>query len=382
MDPFQRLPVEIIQSIVQYIPDFVGLESLLLVSARVKAIFHHDPCVVDLDDLLASTYILGMPDIPRIFRQVALVHSQSIRSSSGDDNNDSASENCPVSSATLLYMIHIAAQIQRQACICLPTMRHKFCTAVETHLAASIETEDFAGPFSWVEEYRTYWALWHLRHYSDLQKLARDHINSPDNISIVKRLKTYASWNGLGAPVVDVLLHRVEEIWSIAATLTDLGLHASYGSLARQQEEPRQDRQGRPSRIPMPLFTSFKFPPRAIDHPVWCPPPVPDNTAVDRAWDRAVRTSEDASRGSFFYQQLVNIVKAFRPADPAIQDMPLYRRLGVFIWDSWRLYSAGLEFITTGNTPAPNGGFVQSKHIDQETIYDMHARWLALRGKN
>ncbi|PWY83665.1 hypothetical protein BO94DRAFT_536359 [Aspergillus sclerotioniger CBS 115572] len=368
MDPFQRLPVEIIKSIVHHIPDFVGVESLLLVSARVKAVFQYDPCAVDLDDLLASTYLLAMPDVPSTFRHVALIHRQSVSASSDDGDIESASENSPMGSATLLHMIHTAAQIQRQACACLLTMRRKFCTSVETHLATSIVNEDFAGPFSFIEECRAYWALWHLRHYSDLHKLARERINSPDNTKIIQKLKTYASWNGPTA-----LHYRAEEIWAIAATLSDLGLYAS------QQKEPSQDRLSRPPRVPLPLFTSFQFPPQAENHPVWCPPPVPEHTTVNEAWDRIVRHPEDSSRGTLFYHQLLSILQVYGLASPAIQDMPPFRRLGVFIWDCWRLYSAGLKFITE-NIPAPNGGVVQAMHIDQKRVYEMQANWLALRG--
>ncbi|PYI05392.1 hypothetical protein BO78DRAFT_398139 [Aspergillus sclerotiicarbonarius CBS 121057] len=382
MDPFQRLPAEIIQQIIYYIPDFVGLESLLLVSERVQAIFQYDPCLVGLEDLLASTYISTMPDIPRKFHQVARIHSQSIGYGTDGDDIDSTSENYHMSSATLLQMIQIAAQIQRLACACLFTMRRNFCNAVETHLALSINNKDFAAPPSWIEEYRTYWALWHLRHYSDLQKPALDHLSFDDCTTMVQNPDTYAAWNGLTSN--ESLIPRVEEIWAVAAVLADLGLHVSYGSLRHhQQDEPPEALWDVPQGTPMPLISSFKLPLQALGYPVWCPPPVPDATVINDVWDRIVQASSIPSLVSMFFRtQVYDILIARRRTAKCMQDMRPYRRLGTFIWDAWRVYSAGLMLFRVGKIPTPYGGFIEPSGPGLDKVRMMQTRWAALIGKD
>lgn len=372
MDPFQRLPAEIIRSIIQYTPDFVGLENLFLVSARVNAVLQADPCVVLLDDLVASNTVLAMPDIHKTFRQIALLHNQSASIGSIDDYIQLTSENaampisCHMSASALLQMVKIAAQIQRLACACLFTMQLNFCTAIETYstssLACSGRVPKLETPPSWTEEYRVYWALWHLRHFSDLQKVAHGHVASVSSTQklggwdwfsgSVDRLDTYASWNNLVDPN-GLLNGSIEEIWSVAAILADLGLRASYGSLGQGQEEPSQARWGLSPETSMPLFTSFEHPHHAMVYPVWCSPPAPEDTESDMASQRSSKppivwcaprepddteTEHPSSKSlhrptvqSVMFRVISKLHVQRRPIVTCLQDVRPYRRLGVFI---------------------------------------------------
>lgn len=415
MDPFQRLPAEIIRSIIQYTPDFIGLESLFLVSAQVKAVFQADPCVVLLDDLIASTTLTAMPDIQKTFRQVALLHNQSACCGSIDDYIHLTCENlvmptsCYMSSSALLQMVRTAAQLQRLACACLFTMQRNFCTAVETYSASSHtftgQVPNLETPPSWTEEYRVYRALWHLRHYSDLQKVAHGHTTSVGSTQklggwdwfskSIDRLDPYASWNDL-VNSNGLLDCRIEEIWSVAAILADLGLQASYGSVGQGQEEPSQARWDLPPETPMPLFTSFELPHHAIDYSVWGSPPVPedaeaytasqrssksptiwfpplepDDPEADKAGHRSSNFLHKPTIQSVMFRLISKLRLQSRPIVTGLQDVRPYRRLGVFMWDKWRIYSAGLmDRSSTRDSPTPSGGF-----------WELQSRWLALIGK-
>lgn len=63
MDPFKRIPAELIYVIIQNVPDFIGLHSLFLVSETVKAVLQSEPSVILIDDLVVLNLIAIMPDI-------------------------------------------------------------------------------------------------------------------------------------------------------------------------------------------------------------------------------------------------------------------------------------------------------------------------------
>lgn len=56
----------------------------------------------------------------------------------------------------------------------------------------------------------------------------------------------------------------------------------------------------------------------------------------------------------------------------------LYRRLGVLVWDVWRMYSTGLMQWNNGEqTETPNGGLTDAQHVG---LQEWHSRWIALAG--
>ncbi|RAK97453.1 uncharacterized protein BO80DRAFT_428296 [Aspergillus ibericus CBS 121593] len=261
-------------------------------------------------------------------------------------------------------------------------MRRNFCSAVETHLFLSIDNKDYAAPPSWIEEYRTHWALWHLRHYSDLQNLALNHITSQCCTTIVEKLETYTTWNGLVNN--DSPMPRVEEIWTLAAVLTDLGLHVSYGFFKHEPNEPLNALWDLPQETPLPLIPFSNLPPQAMNYPVWCPSPVPNVTKINDTWDRIVQDPSFPSLVSMFFRsQVYDMLMARRRTATCMEDMRPYRRLGMCIWDAWRVYSAGLlSFRCVGMIPTPTGGFVEPSRPGLHNVRKMQIRWAALIGKD
>jgi hypothetical protein len=61
IDPFEHLPVELILDIILCTSDFVGLESLLILSPQVRAVFRTHPRLIW--DCIAENPMTMMPDI-------------------------------------------------------------------------------------------------------------------------------------------------------------------------------------------------------------------------------------------------------------------------------------------------------------------------------
>ncbi|KAF7630735.1 hypothetical protein AFLA_011354 [Aspergillus flavus NRRL3357] len=72
MDAFENLPPEIIIRIIQDAADFVGIQSLLVVSPRVHAVFQAQAYRIT-EDLIISNPMTTMPEIKNLIRYTALV---------------------------------------------------------------------------------------------------------------------------------------------------------------------------------------------------------------------------------------------------------------------------------------------------------------------
>jgi hypothetical protein len=96
-------------------------------------------------------------------------------------------------------------------------MQHNFVAAVEPPCA-----EAARKPLVWLEEYRVYWALWHLQRYSDLRNAAINRWGwSSESLA---RLDEYNTWMGIPSSFL------AEHFWTVAAVVIDLGLSPpSYG---------------------------------------------------------------------------------------------------------------------------------------------------------
>jgi hypothetical protein len=173
MDLFEKLPVELIQDIIAYTADFVGVESLLITSPQVRAVFQAQPRTI-ISNLIASNPITTMPEIQRLCRNIFLIKSPTTQPTDVHEyrlmcDNISISGIIAedITTAEIYHLLHTAARIQRLACQCLCTMQQNVIADVNPSCA-----EAAGKPFIWLKEYRVYWALWHLQHYSDLRNAA------------------------------------------------------------------------------------------------------------------------------------------------------------------------------------------------------------------
>jgi hypothetical protein len=74
-------------------------------------------------------------------------------------------------------------------------------------------------PFSWIEEYRVYWSLWHIQHHSDLQAAAHGRWHwSPES---KRNIAKYINWAHTFISDIEDRRLLNEQIWAILAVLMD-----------------------------------------------------------------------------------------------------------------------------------------------------------------
>ncbi|KAK6810543.1 hypothetical protein RU639_013712 [Aspergillus parasiticus] len=375
MNAFENLPPEIIIRIIRDAADFVGIQSLLVVSPRVHAVFEAQPYRIT-EDLILSNPMTTMPEIRNLIRYTALVPT--VHRSSVDNYIavmcESTSSVLPrqMSFAELDRIVQIAAQVQRLACVCLSTMQQNFISAVGATAAGSlcgaVRAQKASEPLLWIEEYRVYWALWHLVYYSILCEAAE-----PLPADSIQRIYQSAIRN-------QMWIYRNEYIWTVAAVLSDLGLRPSYGD--SEQQEPSKAFWDLPEETPIPLFTSFEF--KFENYLIWSPQPVPKSTPVISIWSRGVDTCDHASvqtsKVSAYSKGFLRRI----PGSAAMRDIRPFRRLGVLLWDKWRVFSVGLiKKPHRGVIPTPDGGFIDSDSDDSPrlSLEEDASIWLAMVGK-
>ncbi|KAL4886760.1 hypothetical protein BJY04DRAFT_213514 [Aspergillus karnatakaensis] len=160
MNPFNSLPAEIIQEIIQR-ADFIGTESLLLVSPQVKAVFQAQPRFLTTK-LFKSDSITQIPTIHSLCRNIALINHRGSHFSSLGKYLE-ACEAVPnfygeMDTVELSQIISIAAQIQRLTSICLSIMHRNFISAIQKRPTGSLTgtalAQKASEPFSWMEYYR------------------------------------------------------------------------------------------------------------------------------------------------------------------------------------------------------------------------------------
>ncbi|KAL2871452.1 uncharacterized protein BJX67DRAFT_377222 [Aspergillus lucknowensis] len=177
MDPFEKIPPELIRQIILYTADFATVENVISVSPHIFAVLQAHLTITR--DLILDNPITSLPEMQRLCYNIALINSPLTHIVDLPDYQQSCEGTPSFSDEQSLCLIQTAAQIQRLACACLSLIQRNLVSAVEHLPASSINGPERAikavEPFSWIEEYRVYWSLWHLRHYSDLRKAATQH---------------------------------------------------------------------------------------------------------------------------------------------------------------------------------------------------------------
>jgi hypothetical protein len=74
MDPFKRLPPELVRAILLHTADFASVKNLLSASPWMHSVFPAGPRRIVLD-LMALSPITAVPEIQGLFQRIALSHS-------------------------------------------------------------------------------------------------------------------------------------------------------------------------------------------------------------------------------------------------------------------------------------------------------------------
>lgn len=398
MNMFGRLPTEIILHIIRCTADFAGLDGLLLVSPQANTVFQANSRLI-LEDLLASWTIGANPRIQNLIRQVVIIRLPSFRCANLDEYLRLTSDVSELLSqhggneaqSAIRDTIHLAARIQRLACAVLSAVLQNFRAALKASLSESPSGLDKERKTEWPpscgEEYQTYWALWRLQHYYDLRKAAgRRSQPDDDNDDVNTTAKGGALWGGWSWTAEEIkkldtdwdgrFMFCTNATWSVLQVIKD---DLGYGSLSHEDFPQLKEILHCVRENPMPLFAPSDSFFDTGDYPVWSPPPAPLNTKVDIKWSLSTdRASNESISGGYFrslMSRTANRVKVTR-----LWDLPALRRLGVCLWDRWRMYSAGLMECPTGRVATPDGSFVERPAIIQHYLAPIKP-WLALIGK-
>lgn len=390
MDRFEWFPPEILRHILSYMTDFVGIESLFLTSPWSRRVIEGQLCI--LRETFTSNPITSMPEIDKVVRQIVLISDPSIHYTSFEHYHNSCCSTvghgegldyAAMAPDQVFDTFHTAARIQRLACLCLDSMRRKFTSAVASALGPPAG-DRAAAPPSWIEEFRVYEALWQLEHYSRLRRAAAGRWGwSEDEMAETGRKYITSS---------NISRFSSEQIWTVAAVLADSGLAPVYetnagigGSTPECQEEPVLERWALPHETPIPCFETLDLPVYDQKH-VWSPPPVPDeDSTVQDIWSQTPRHRLSLTVSLAMIRSHTRMVtwrSGFEQSSRDLRDMRPFRRLGVSIWDTWRMYSVGLwtNIRRDSERPTPDGGVAYGSAF-QLSVYETSARWLALVGK-
>ncbi|KAJ5964885.1 uncharacterized protein N7479_004761 [Penicillium vulpinum] len=159
MDPFTQLPPELIQIILIH-ADFATVQSLISASPQVHAVFQARPAIIH--DLILANSITSFPEIQRLCYNMSLTHTSHYTHLAS--YQQACSEGIPtLNYRAALGIIQLAARIQHLACACLSRMQQTLASTLGEipidSLSGPQRAELARKPFSWIEEYRTYWSL-------------------------------------------------------------------------------------------------------------------------------------------------------------------------------------------------------------------------------
>lgn len=368
MDIFKTLPAEAIQLIITQ-TDFVGLESLLAVCPYAQDVFNINTAAVTRG-LLASCPILSCNLYP-LFQKVASIrrYSESWKDLNDYEAHTSDTELDAITASpdeetvrTLQGMVHVCANIQRVACVCLSMLLRRLrcvtpygCSIDESGNIFSITpclTKD-TGPASWMEEYRIYRTLWHVQLYTDLQNagIAPKSIQPWSRPSYMVSFD-YEPWEG-GDSICGGYFDTIAEL-----------LH----DLAGSKPDPHQ-------LVPIPAFSSLS---NHQTQTIWSPPAAPGDEGGNFYWERGVERAEFRSSqcGLYIGHTLSNGRGPITVPADVICDTGRFRRLGLFIWDLWRMYCLGLTWCDE-KVPTPDGGFA-GDGPEVVSVDELLFRWFSM----
>ncbi|KAL4794839.1 hypothetical protein BDV19DRAFT_389741 [Aspergillus venezuelensis] len=247
-----------------------------------------------------------------------------------------------------------------------------------------------------MEEYRVYSSLWHLQHYSAPRKTASERWKW--SIAALGDLEWYSPFYCVND----------EQVWTVAAILSDMGLQPIYGhypsqlrhfpvALEREGEEAPRVAWEFPGRVPLPFFGSFDLPstPDEISDNifdtaesllwptqknVWPTLSAPEKNKVSEIWHLSPEFCGFNQIHLDDFRNRATVIRARPKPSDVLSYFKPWRRMSLVIWDSWRMYTVGRCHVSQKErTPTPDGGFLEPE-LPGFKAPDMTPRRLALVG--
>ncbi|CAG8195634.1 unnamed protein product [Penicillium salamii] len=348
MDPFAKFPIEIIWEILESCCDFTCLEGLQQVSPRVEQAFNGSYKTITESVLRkcshASQGLHGYFTLLVSIRSMPFTPAALLEELNGLSEGDVR----PVSLSATHFLAAVrqtvttAAKIHLTACACLQCLLNRLEAAKpRLPMASSSDVAKWAyerhpppkggevikfdvDPPSWIESYRTHRCLWILELLDEIHNAAtkRWMWSVPDlNDFIEKYLEWCESWGGL------------KELQTISECV--INLSSSQLTILS----------------PRPSFIVAIPPPNDLMlQACWPLPILEEDATFNSKWQRAPDFARTGTNVGAYFNMLRGGQKG-RGRHPLWKlDFKAFRRLGIPLWDKWRLYQMGIM-------PQPRGVF-------------------------
>ncbi|BCS21106.1 uncharacterized protein APUU_21538S [Aspergillus puulaauensis] len=368
MDPFAQLPAELIQHSLIYTPDFVAIEGLLSVSARVNAVFKAQPSIIH--SIILGNTVTRFPEIQRLIYNLTLINAfyypdlpQYRLTCEGTPKLDYKAS---------VEILHVAARVQNLACACLSFMQDTLASTFSAIPAGGLSGPERAGK-------------------------ARKPSPGSKNTAPIGPSST--------STITPPSAKRQQDAGTGRQSRGDLdgsrcpirlGLSPTYGrrpeqlnSLEGSRKHPEGSEFSRAAwnlsqLTPIPFIDSFDLPRSGIPTPIWSPPPVPPETeaTASACWQLTPEYRLGYPMHVEYFQNTALLVpRQLRKPSLGMTQFKSWCRLGLVIWDSWRMYTVRLCHFGPRcdgpNLPNPDG----TVQDPDEQEPDLVPRWLALVGE-
>ncbi|KAJ6030216.1 hypothetical protein N7460_010482 [Penicillium canescens] len=360
MDPFTKLPAEIILMILESCYDFTSLDGLQQISPRVEQVFNTSYTTVT--EHVLKNCSLTSEVLQNHFTLLASIESTTFTPAALLEQLDYLSGDVvqPVSISTIKSLaavrqaVSAAAKVHLTACACLQHIFNRLQSAKPRRPIAPTadivrwvngswlhernpepkgEIFQFVvDPPSWIETHRAHRGLWNLELFCHIYNAA----------------STRWSWS---THDLDCFAEEyvkpglLEEIRTMSECVSDLC-----------PTQPTILNPRFPFLIAVPLPTDLTL------RTCWPLPMVPTDTDVDSRWGRRRSTAKFGNNVLSYYHMLRGLEGYHRILWKV--DFRAFRRLGIPLWDRWRLYQMRLQH-QSQSVLSPEGNLVGGGESDR-----------------
>ncbi|CAG8926268.1 unnamed protein product [Penicillium salamii] len=328
MDPFAKLPTEIIWEILESCDDFTSLEGLRQVSPRVEQAFNGS--YKTITENILRNYSHVSRGLHGYFTLLVSIRSMPFTPAALLEELNSLSNGVerPVSLpathtlAAVRQTVTTAAKIHLTACACLRCLLNRLKAAEpRLHLGESSWDNCHSDLFdvdlpSWIESYRTNRGLWILELLVEVHNAAtkRWMWSVLDlNEFVENYLKWCESWRGL------------KEIQTISECV--INLSSSQPTILSR----------RPTVI-------FEIPPPndLMLQACWPLPKLEEDAEFNSTWRRTPEFARTGNNGKASIKMLRDEQKGRGPHPLWNLSFKAFQSVGIHLWDEWRLYQMGI----------------------------------------
>ncbi|KAF3397754.1 hypothetical protein F1880_005642 [Penicillium rolfsii] len=334
----EDLPFELVEFILEACDDFTSLDGLLQIFPHMELVFNARRESILRNVLSRCTLLSGR--LHKLFYIVLAIESTTFTPSSLLGLLRGPMEiHFPQSSITSTgptrKAIATAAKIHRTACACLQTFLDRINVAKPCRPKDSLEQTikwingeapepegevfEFKGTQSpsWVEQYRVHRVLWLQEIFINIYDAASTRWSWSEE-DLVHFAAEYGTWTWLKL--------REQEIVTVIECLRDL----SKKELPTSKPE-----------LGLPYLTVRLLPEDLKLEVCWPLPEIPGDSLDVPSWGQHVQSTEFQSPSIPYHRLLCSRITT--PRNPLLKvDLRVFRRLGIPLWDRWRLYKSGL----------------------------------------